>query len=84
MAVHSVTAKDINALAGRDYTETGRGGAVVHGLLAGLVTRLGDWWRYRTTVTELSYLTDRQLADIGLMRSDISVVARAAARRAGA
>jgi uncharacterized protein YjiS (DUF1127 family) len=76
MAVHTVTAKDINALAGRDYPEAGR----APDLLRGLIARIASWRRYRATLTELSELTDRQLADIGILRADIARVARASAR----
>ena len=54
------------------------------GLLGGIVMRLGGWVgeqrRYRQTMNELSALTDRELEDIGLSRSDIEDVARRCAR----
>jgi uncharacterized protein YjiS (DUF1127 family) len=80
MAVHTVTAKDINALAGHDYPEARRASDILHGLVARLEARIAYWLRYRATVTELGSLTDRQLADIGIMRADIAAVARTAAR----
>ena len=73
MAAHGVTARDINALTGRDYPETERAGAALRGLLARLEAKLGAWWCYRTTVRELEDLSDRQLADIGLRRADLHV-----------
>jgi uncharacterized protein YjiS (DUF1127 family) len=33
------------------------------------------WWRYNESVRELSRLGDRELADIGICRSDIPTVA---------
>lgn len=84
MAAHTVTAKDINALTGRDYPQAGRASDTLHGLLARLQARIGYWRRYRTTLHELGDLTDRQLADIGVLRADIPAVARSAARGAGA
>jgi uncharacterized protein YjiS (DUF1127 family) len=80
MAVHTVTAKDINALAGRGYAEPGRSSAALGGLVARLEARIAYWLRYRATVSELSDLTDRQLADIGINRGNIAAVARTAAR----
>jgi uncharacterized protein YjiS (DUF1127 family) len=80
MAVHTVTAKNINALAGHDYPEAGRTSEVLRGLLARLEGRIAYWLRYRATVTELNDLTDRQLADIGISRGNIAAVARTAAR----
>jgi uncharacterized protein YjiS (DUF1127 family) len=80
MAVHTVTAKDINALAGRDYPEAERASEVLHGLIARLEARIAYWLRYRATVAELNDLTDRQLADIGISRGNIAAVARTAAR----
>jgi uncharacterized protein YjiS (DUF1127 family) len=80
MAAHSVTAKDINALAGREHPQAGRASDILHGLVA----RLGYWRRYRATLRELGGLTDRQLADIGVLRANIPTVARSAARSAGA
>ena len=80
MAVHTVTAKNINALAGHDYPEARRASEVLHGLVARLEARVAYWLRYRATVSQLNDLTDRQLADIGIMRGDIAAVARTAAR----
>jgi uncharacterized protein YjiS (DUF1127 family) len=80
MASHPVTAKDINALAGRDYPEAERAADFLRGLFARLEARIGYWRRYRATVAELDRLTDAQLADIGIMRGNIHAVARAAAR----
>ena len=34
------------------------------------------WNRYNTTQRELDLLTDRELADLGIMRSDIPRIAR--------
>ena len=39
-----------------------------------------NWRRYRETVGELHRLSNRELADLGLGRSDIYRVAREAAR----
>ena len=79
MAVHTVTAKDINALAGRDYPEAGRGSDLLRGCSRG--SRRGSpRRRYRATLTELSDLTDRQLADIGILRADIAGQGRRALR----
>jgi uncharacterized protein YjiS (DUF1127 family) len=36
---------------------------------------LHAWWRYETTVRELSQLCDRELADLGITRWDIPRVA---------
>lgn len=41
-----------------------------------LANKLGAWRRYRNSVRELSRLTDRELADLGLNRYDIEFVAR--------
>jgi uncharacterized protein YjiS (DUF1127 family) len=41
------------------------------------IARLFDSWkRYGAAVDELSHLTDRELADIGITRSDIPRIAR--------
>jgi uncharacterized protein YjiS (DUF1127 family) len=44
-------------------------------LLSHVVSALRAWRRYSATVRELSLLTDRELADLGLMRSQIGSVA---------
>jgi uncharacterized protein YjiS (DUF1127 family) len=44
-------------------------------LLSHVVSALRAWGRYNATVRELSLLTDRELADLGLTRSQISTVA---------
>jgi uncharacterized protein YjiS (DUF1127 family) len=80
MAVHTVTAKNINALTGHDYPEAGRASEILHGLVARLEARIAYWLRYRATVAQLNDLTDRQLADIGISRGNIAAVARSAAR----
>lgn len=45
-----------------------------------LKTRITAWKRYSRTVSELEALTNRELADLGIMRTDIARVARAAVR----
>nr|WP_322100117.1 DUF1127 domain-containing protein [Geminicoccus harenae] len=40
------------------------------------------WWLYRQTMNELSRLSDRELYDIGVLRSELeSVASKAAAAR---
>jgi uncharacterized protein YjiS (DUF1127 family) len=45
-----------------------------------VTTRIQRWNRYSRTVSELSHLSNRELSDLGIARSDISRVAREAAR----
>ena len=45
-----------------------------------LKSRINTWKRYNRTVTELQSLSSRELADLGIARSDIARVAREAAR----
>lgn len=49
-------------------------------VLGHLLRRVGSWFgeqrRYRQTMNELSALTDRELDDIGLRRSEIEQVAQ--------
>ena len=49
-----------------------------------LFSRAADYRAYRRTVTELSRLTSRELADLGLNRSTIRSTARAAVYGIGA
>jgi uncharacterized protein YjiS (DUF1127 family) len=49
-------------------------------MFASIARILGEWRRYGVAVTELSHLSDRELADIGISRSDIQRVARGHAR----
>jgi uncharacterized protein YjiS (DUF1127 family) len=44
-------------------------------LLSHVVRALRSWRRYNKSVRELSRLGDRELADIGIARGDISSVA---------
>lgn len=37
-----------------------------------------EWRQYRTTVTELSRMSDRELNDLGITRGDIPFVSRRA------
>lgn len=41
-----------------------------------LLSRYRAWLRYRTTVNELSRLSDRELNDVGLSRREIDYTAR--------
>ena len=50
-------------------------------MFAALVRLIRDWKRYNRSVTELSRLGDRELADIGISRSDIQRVAWSAAHQ---
>jgi uncharacterized protein YjiS (DUF1127 family) len=45
-----------------------------------IAEKLSAWRRYRVSVRELSRLSDRELADLGLGRGDIERVARQAVR----
>jgi uncharacterized protein YjiS (DUF1127 family) len=47
----------------------------IKNMLLGIVRFLHAWKRYGSAVHELSYLNDRELADIGITRSDIPRVA---------
>ena len=44
-------------------------------MLAHIVRAYREWRRYHQSVSELSRLGDRELADIGISRSDIPRVA---------
>ena len=48
--------------------------------LATIIQKIGEWQRYRRNVRELMSLSDRELDDIGVSRSDIIRVARDAVR----
>ncbi len=45
-----------------------------------VVRRYNSWKKYRQTFSELSRLTDRELNDLGIARSDIGYFARSATR----
>lgn len=45
-----------------------------------LKSRISNWKRYNRTVSELGALSNRELADLGIMRSDIQRIAREAVR----
>ena len=45
-------------------------------LTMNLIRNYRNWRRYRETVSELSRLSNRELADLGINRSDIHRVAR--------
>jgi uncharacterized protein YjiS (DUF1127 family) len=50
-------------------------------MFASIVRAFQEWRRYHQSLSELSRLGDRQLADIGVSRSDISRLARSSARK---
>ncbi len=45
-----------------------------------LKSRISAWRRYNRTVSELTPLSNRELADLGILRADIQRVARDSAR----
>ncbi len=45
-------------------------------LLSTLLAGINRWLRYRETVRQLSRLSDRELNDHGVHRSDIEAIAR--------
>ena len=45
-----------------------------------LKSRITTWKRYNRTVSELGSLSNRELADLGIMRTDIARVARESVR----
>lgn len=45
-----------------------------------LIKRYDRWRRYNQTLAELNGLSNRELADLGISRSDIDRVAREAVR----
>lgn len=49
-------------------------------IISTLIRKLAQWQRYRRNVAELSVLSDRSLADIGINRQDIERIAKGAAR----
>jgi uncharacterized protein YjiS (DUF1127 family) len=60
-------------------TAPARSQGLFTGLLARLKTAMAQRGLYSRTLTELSQLNDRELADLGLSRSDIARVAHEAA-----
>ena len=50
-------------------------------MLSHLIRLIRSWRRYDASLRELSRLGDRELADIGVLRSDIPRIARDAAER---
>jgi uncharacterized protein YjiS (DUF1127 family) len=49
-------------------------------ILSNLIRLLRRWFRYHKNVRELSQLSERELADIGIGRSEIAAVAWAQAK----
>jgi uncharacterized protein YjiS (DUF1127 family) len=44
--------------------------------IAAIVAKIQSYLRYRETVRELSKLSDRELDDLGIVRNDITNIAR--------
>ncbi len=45
-----------------------------------LTRSYNNWRKYRQTINELNRMSNRELADLGIARSDINTVARQAVR----
>ena len=50
-------------------------------MFASIVRLIREWRRYKRSMRELSRLGDRDLADIGISRSDIERIAWASAHK---
>lgn len=78
MAVYQVKAHAVHGTY-TDGAANGLSDRVRHGM-----AKIGNWLQarrsYYNSVAELSAMSDRDLADIGISRSDIPAVARQAAR----
>ena len=48
------------------------------GIIMNMARSFNNWRKYRQTVNELGRMTDRELRDLGIGRSDIPYVARKA------
>ncbi|MEX5598149.1 DUF1127 domain-containing protein [Pseudophaeobacter sp. C1-32P7] len=57
-------------------TQTYSFGARIRAAVANFRTTLARWSEYRRTYAELENLSNRELADIGVRRCDISNIAR--------
>jgi uncharacterized protein YjiS (DUF1127 family) len=81
MATHVIAPRRADLLAGRAQSVTAR-------RLGELFARVNGWLaerrHYRTTLAELSALTDPQLADVGVLRGDIDAIAHRLAVQARA
>lgn len=51
-------------------------------LISRFIRLVRTWWRYNESMRELARLNDRELADIGISRSEIAAVAWDNARTA--
>ena len=63
-------------------SNTGLFGQGLTGLRTHLAERFARYRTYRTTLNELAMLTDRELTDLGMHRSDIREIAFEAAYKA--
>ena len=59
----------------------GRSQALGKGIKMNFSRSFNNWRKYRQTVTELGRMTNRELHDLGIDRSDIHRVAREASAR---
>jgi uncharacterized protein YjiS (DUF1127 family) len=48
--------------------------------IATIIRKINEWTRYRRNMRELAALTDRELEDIGIHRSDVERLSWEAAR----
>lgn len=51
-------------------------------LISRFIRLVRAWWRYNESMRELGRLNDRELADIGITRSEIGAIAWDSARKA--
>ena len=81
MATHVIAPRRADLLAGSAQSVSAR-------RLGEMFARINGWLaerrHYRTTIAELSALTDQQLADVGVVPGDIHAIARQLAQQARA
>ena len=78
MAAYNV--KSHPAFSGYDHPETTNPFGEIRGAFRNLAAWADERRAYRQAVTELNALSDRELTDIGIARSDIRAIARETAK----
>jgi uncharacterized protein YjiS (DUF1127 family) len=72
--------KDINTAGETEHGFRRRWRPPGKGIIMNVARSFNNWRKYRQTVTELGRMSTRELNDLGISRSEITSVARAAVR----
>jgi uncharacterized protein YjiS (DUF1127 family) len=75
VAASLISQRSIGAYIGSEAHSAANFEGTTSMFISRFIRLLRSWWRYNESVAELARLSDRELADIGVSRSEITAIA---------